>query len=76
MWRSAQYWLCFLSHSGLYHSIAEVLPTERKGEMLCQSSLMGQECGSSGAESHLSSVILQAEWDSASRSYWESPSSQ
>ena len=76
MWRGVQYWPRFLSHSGLYRSTAEVLLTESKGELLCQSSLMGQECGSRGAESLLSSVTLHAEWDSASRSYRDSPSSE
>lgn len=41
-----------------------------------ESSLTGQESGSSGVESLLSSVILHAEWDSASRSYWDNSSGQ
>lgn len=76
MWRGAQYWPRFLSHSGAYRGIAEVLPTESKGELRCQSSLTGQERGSRGTESLLPSGILHAEQDSADRSYWGAPSSQ
>lgn len=76
MWRGAQYWPRFLFHSGVYRGIAEVLPAKSKGELRCQSSLTGQECGSRGTESLPPSGILHAEQDSADSSYWGTPSSQ